>query len=532
MQQDWCVLAVDLGTSGCKTALVTGRGEVLDWAFEPVTTLYFPNGGAEQRPGDWWDAFIKTSRALLARHPERVSAVGAVCFSTQGEGTVPVDADGNALGNCILWMDTRGAEHLKCITAGLVKVSGYNPWRLFQWIRLTGGAPTPTGKDPAAHMLYIKHEQPDVYRRTHKFLNVLDYLNHRLTGRFTATVDSILTSWVTDNRDPDNIKYSARLLKYSQIDADKFPEIVRCADVLGTLTSGAAAELGLPESVAVVAGAIDVTAAALGSGAVNDYEPHLYLATSSWMAAHVPFKKTDITTSLASVPCAVPGRHLLIALQATAGGNLTFLRDRVLYHKDELLQEGQVPDVYKIMDRIAAKVPAGSNGVLYTPWIYGERAPVEDRHIRAGLHNLSLENSREDIIRAVYEGVAYNTRWMLKPVEKFLGRPSGPIRVIGGGACSDIWCQIFADVMNRPMLQLKDPIQANVRGAAFIAAVGMGKIRFDEIPGLTEIKAEYKPNPGTRAIHDAHFREFTEIYRHNRKVYRRLNAQRLGSDTH
>jgi len=528
MQQEWCVLAVDLGTSGCKTAVVTGRGEVLDWAFEPVTTHYFPNGGAEQRPGDWWDAFVKTSRTLLSRHAERIPAIGAVCFSTQGEGTVPVDAEGNALGNCILWMDTRGAEHLKRIIGGLVNVSGYSPWRLSQWIRLTGGAPTLTGKDPASHMLYIKHEMPEVYRRTHKFLNVLDYLNHRLTGRFTATVDSILTSWVTDNRDPDNIRYSARLLKYSQIEADKFPEIVRCTDVIGTLTPAAAAELGLPESVAVVAGAIDVTAAALGSGAVGDYDTHLYLGTSSWMAAHVPFKKTDITTSLASVPCAVPGRYLLIALQATAGGNLTFLRDKVLYHKDELLQEGQVPDVYKIMDRIVEKVPAGSNGIIYTPWIFGERSPIDDRHIRAGLHNISLENSREDIIRAFYEGVAYNTRWMLNPVEKFLGRPSGPIRVIGGGACSDVWCQIFADVMNRPMLQVKDPIQANVRGAAFIAAVGMGKIGVDEIPALTQIRAEYRPNPETRAIHDAHFREFTEIYKRNRGIYGRLNAQRLG----
>ena len=527
MRQEWCVLAVDLGTSGCKTALVTGRGEVLDWAFEPVTTHYFPNGGAEQNPQDWWDAFLKTSHALLGRHPELAARVGAVCLSTQGEGTVPVDPDGHALGNCILWMDTRGAEHLKRITDGLVKIAGYNPWRLFQWIRLTGGAPTPTGKDPAAHMLYIKHEQPDVYRRTHKFLNVLDYLNHRLTGRFVATVDSILTSWVTDNRDPDNIKYSARLLKYSGVDTDKFPEIVRCTDVIGTLAPAVAAELGLPESVAVVGGAIDVTAAALGSGAVRDYEPHLYLGTSSWMAAHVPFKKTDIIRSLASVPCAVPGRHLLIALQATAGGNLTFLRDKVLYHKDELLQEGHVPDVYKIMDRIVEKVPAGSNGVIYTPWIYGERSPIEDRHIRAGLHNISLENSREDIIRAFYEGVAYNTRWMLDPVEKFLGRPSGPIRVIGGGAFSNVWCQIFADVMNRPMLQVKDPIQANVRGAAFLAAVGMGKIRMDEIPALTQIRAEYTPDPGTRAVHDEHFREFTEIYRRNSGIYRRLNANRL-----
>ena len=123
------------------------------------------------------------------------------------------------------------------------------------------------------------------------------------------------------------------------------------------------------------------------------------------------------------MPCAVPGRWLLTALQATAGGNLTFLRDNVLYHHDELLTEERLPDVFKIFDRMAERVPPGSNGVIYTPWIYGERAPVDDRALRAGLYNLSLDNTREDIVRAFLEGVALNTRWLMKPVEKFLGRP-------------------------------------------------------------------------------------------------------------
>ncbi len=121
---------------------------------------------------------------------------------------------------------------------------------------------------------------------------------------------------------------------------------------------------------------------------------HLYLGTSSWLAAHVPFKKTDVFASIASLPCALPGRWLLTALQATAGGNLTWLRDNVLYHQDELLAEEEQPDVFKIFDQIAGRVPPGSNGVLYTPWIWGERAPVDDRSLRAGLFNLSLESTR------------------------------------------------------------------------------------------------------------------------------------------
>ena len=208
------------------------------------------------------------------------------------------------------------------------------------------------------------------------------------------------------------------------IDKEKLPEVVACTKVIGNLRSDVANALGLSSDVKVVAGAIDNTAAAIGAGAVEDYLPHLYIGTSSWITAHVPFKKTDIASSMASIPCAVPGRYLLTALQATAGGNLTFLRDNIIYHKDELLQEADVPDIFKVLDQITDRVPAGANGVMYTPWIWGERAPVEDRTLRAGLYNLSLNNTREDIIRAFLEGIAFNTRWLLSPVEKFLGSKS------------------------------------------------------------------------------------------------------------
>jgi xylulokinase len=526
MSNDKYILAIDLGTSGCKTAVVSAHGEVVGWEYQPVETLVLPNGGAEQNPDEWWDALVNTAKILIGRNIIPPGNIVAVCCSTQGEGTVAVDADGHHLMNAILWMDSRGAEHLKKITAGCIQVAGYHPYKLLRWIRLTGGAPSTTGKDPAAHMLYIKHERPDVYAKTHKFLNVLDYLNYRLTGRFVATYDSILTSWVTDNRDPANVTYSESLLRESGIDRDKFPEIVRCTDVIGTVNKEFADAVGLSHDVVVVAGAIDSTAAAIGSGAVQDYEAHLHIGTSSWLAAHVPHKKTDIWSSMASLPCAIPGRYLLIIMQTTAGGNLTFLRDKILYHKDELLREEHVPDVYKIMDRIAEKVPAGSNGVMYTPWIYGERSPIEDRDVRAALYNLSLENSREDVIRAVLEGVALNTRWLLRPFENALGRNLRAISIVGGGATSNVWCQIFADVLGRTVHQVKDPIQANARGAAFIASVGMGLIGLADIPHYTEYLNTYSPIPEHRAIYDECFREFVRFYKRNRRMYRRLNRNR------
>ncbi len=518
------ILAVDLGTSSMKVALITLRGEVLGWETEPLRLILTPDGGAEQSPDEWWAAFLKAAKRLLQRQPEAAKRVRAVCCSTQGESTVPVDRDGHALMNCILWMDMRGAPYLHEHFKGLINLTGAGLLNTLRWVRLTGGMPAMSGKDPAAHMLLIRERFPEVYERTDKFLNVLDYMNLRLTGRRAATFDSILTSWVSDNRNPDAIRYDPGLVRRSGVDGDKLPEIVPCTAVLGVLKPAVAADLGLAADVRVVAGAIDNTAAAVGAGAVESYVPHLYIGTSSWLAAHVPFKKTDVGSSLASVPCAVPGRYLMTALQATAGGNLTFLRDNVLYHKDELLQEAHVPDIFKVLDQIAARTPAGANGVLYTPWIWGERAPVEDRCLRAGLYNLSLNNTREDIIRAFLEGIAFNTRWLLAPVEKFLGRKVPFIHIVGGGAQSDIWCQIFADVMDVEIKQAADPVYANARGAAWIGAVGLGEVSFAEIPHLVQFKKVYQPNEKNRAIYDERFDVFKQVYKQMKGVYKRMNS--------
>ena len=325
-------LAVDLGTSSMKVALITLGGRVLGWESQPLDIQVTADGGVEQSPEEWWSAFLSTAGRLLARGLADPGRVRAVCCSTQGEGTVPVDREGRALMNCVMWMDMRGAPYLKQRFKGTLNLTGAGLRNTLRWIRLTGGMPSMTGKDPAAHMLLIREQFPEIYTRTDKFLNVLDYMNLRLTGRRVATYDSILTTWVTDNRRPDAIHYHPALVRDCGVDAAKLPELVACTEVLGPLLPAVAEQLGLPLGVEVVAGAIDTSAAAVGAGTVEDYLPHLYIGTSSWLSAHVPFKKTDIFSSMASVPCALPGRYLLTALQATAGGNLTYLRDQILYH--------------------------------------------------------------------------------------------------------------------------------------------------------------------------------------------------------
>ncbi|MCB1168999.1 MAG: FGGY-family carbohydrate kinase [Leptospiraceae bacterium] len=524
------ILAVDLGTSGCKTALCTLDGRTLSWSFRPVSLHLRDAHGAEQVPQDWWNALLESAAEALERAPVDSRQVAGICCSTQGEGTIPVDRHGNPLMNAILWMDMRGAPHVNRAVGGSLRVAGYGPLKLWKWIRLTGGAPALSGKDPFAHMLYVRDERPDVYERTYKFLNVLDYLNLKLTGRFVATHDSILTSWVTDNRNSERIRYDSSLLRASGIDPSLFPEIVPCTEVLGTVLPEVAHRLGISPQTPVVAGAIDNSAAAVGSGAVGDRESHLYIGTSSWLAAHMEEKKTDVISSIASVPCAIPGRYLMTAMQTTAGGNLAFLKERILYHEDELLRESHAPDVYKILDVIAERTPAGSRGLLYLPWLYGERSPVDDRSLRAGLINLSLEHSREDIIRAFLEGVALNTRWMMKPVQRFLRRQLESINIVGGGAISDIWCQIFADVLGIPVHQPESPVETNARGAAWIAGVGLKKMAFSDVSSRIRIRRTFEPEESRRHTMDVAFQRFLEAHNRLAPLYRKWNRETEKKD--
>ncbi|MFX1303965.1 MAG: FGGY-family carbohydrate kinase [Promethearchaeota archaeon] len=533
------ILAIDHGTGGPKSAIVSTQGEVVDWAFEEVPLHVYKGGGVEQDPDDWWNAIIKTSKRVIDNGRVSVDDIVGVCNTSQWSGTVAVDKDGNHLMNAIIWMDTRGAPYVKKLHKGLLKFSGYNIRKALIWLKRTGGAPTLSGKDPIAHMLWIKHEHPDIYEKTYNFLEPQDYINLKLTGKFASSYTTIGLNWLTDIRDINNIKYSNKLIRMAKLEKNKLPaELVNSTDIIGTITNEVADTLGLDKSTKVIAGAADVPAAAIGSGAVRDYETHIYIGTSDWVICHIPFKKEDMFHNIGSVASGIPGRYMIVNEQEIAGGTLSFLRDRILYHKDELLKEEAMPDVYKIFDKIVENVPAGSNNLIFTPWLIGERCPIDDHTIRGGLYNISLEMSREHLIRSIFEGVAYNVKWVFTCVEnlikKFVKKERGErmknqvvvpeVNMIGGGAQSNIWCQIFADVLNRTVKQVKDPIQANARGAAFIASVGLGYLKWDEIHRCCEISNVFTPNPANRETYDRLFEEYLNIYKIMRKTYKRLNA--------
>ena len=517
------VLAVDLGTGGPKVALVTPRGRIAASASEPVELRLLPGGGAEQDPAAWWAAIVAAARRMLEESSVSPSHVIGVGCTAQWSGTVAVDRDGLPLRPAVLWMDSRGSSAIRRQVRGPVSVLGYDVRKLQRWIRLTGGAPGHSGKDPTAHILWIRDAEPDVYRATFQFLEPVDWLNQRLTGRFSASYDSIAAHWVTDNRRINSIDYDEPLLRMSGLERSKLPDLVPSATIMGSLRAEAAADLGLPVGLPVATGTGDVHSAAVGSGAVADFDGHLYIGTSSWISCHVPFKKTDALRNVASIPAAIPGRYLVADEHETAGACLSFLADNVLFPVDVPGSSAGGGNVYRYFDEVAAKVAPGSHGAMFTPWLNGERSPVDDHTIRAGFHNLSLSTSRDDLVRAVYEGVALNSRWLLGAVERFVGRRFETLAFIGGGANSDVWSQIHADATGRRICQRADPVLANVRGAGMLTLLALGRIGVDEMSAMVEVGRTFEPDPAAAKVYETLYGEFVNLYKQTKQIHRRLN---------
>lgn len=509
-------VGVDLGTSSCKVALVDAHGGIRATSIRRYPLELGGSGVAEQDPERWWNAMSEALREVFSSGSDL--EIGGIGFTGQWSGTVPVDAGGNPLHRAMIWMDTRGKDVIERLTSGFPSISGYRLDKLYTWIRKTGGAPAHSGKDSLAHILYIKENLPDVYTKTHKFLEPKDYLIMRMTGAYMGSWDNTALLWATDNRDPFHVKYDDGLLRLAGLERQKLPDLLAPTEVAGSVTAGAAAETGVPEGTKVVAGCGDMQCSLVGAGCVEDYSTHLYVGTSSWITAQVPFKKTDIFHNIASLPSAIPGKYFIAAEQENAANSLEFMCTTL-----GIPQENK----YEEMDRMVSSSPRCARKLIFLPWLFGERAPVEDPHARGGLFNLSLGHDRSDILRAVMEGVAYNAKWLLSAVDGFMGGGGGVkarrLVMSGGASLSSVWPQIFSDVLEREVTLIAAPTYSTARGAALVAALGTGGLALEQLRGMKAAGVVLTPQTAGREGYREGYRQFLRYYRDNRKGMKDYN---------
>ena len=504
------IIAHDVGTSGNKAVLVDTDGTVHGKCFEPYKT-YFPNPGwAEQEPLDWWKAVTRTTRLLLEQTGVSPKDVLCITYSTQMLGIIPMDLKEGVLRRAIIWLDNRAGEQAERMMRKFL-----GP-RVFALIAGT----TLCGKDGMPKLLWLKKEEPSVYNKMCCFLDVAGYLFYRSTG-------NMVMEWTGGSVFGIDLKkktWLSSIFRYVGLDPEKFPPLVRSIDKVGELTREAAKEYGLLEGTPVIAGAGDAPCAAVGSGAVGEGEGHVYLGTSGWVGV-VTKRTPQGKCGAATVHSADPNKAFLFAETEAAGGCIQWIADE--FYKAEK-KDPNIPNVYALMDDEVAKIPPGSNYLLFTPWIYGERAPIDDCYVRASFLNLSAEHTREDLLRAVYEGVAYNIRWIVEIVEKEFKFPLPQLRVIGGGAKGKPWMQILADVTHRKIETVRDPQEAGAVGAALVAAVGLGIYPdFESLRKVVKVDKTFEPQPENSEIYDLLFHSYREVYGNLRNFYRKLNKERF-----
>ena len=487
---DSYIIAHDLGTSGTKAALTDLQGRVLVTAERRYPVYYSANGGAEQDPHEWWQAILETTHEMMAKAQVSPGQIAGLSMSAQMVGTLPVDKDGTPLRRVMIWLDSRA------------EAEG-------AYLRELTQLPFITGKAPSAKVLWIKRNEPEIYAQTHKMLDCKDYLQFRMTGEYGT---DYTLSTATTMFNPWEMGWWSDILAAMEIPLELLPPVMPSTQVVGKLTPKAAAELGLVEGIPVISGGGDMPCAVIGSGAISHGRVHLYLGTSAWVVAVSPEFNMEAEGIAPSVGCD-PTSFMLGGEMDNAGGCLKWFNEQFFGVEERQAAQARDISTFQIMDEMAATVPPGCDGLLFLPWVWGERAPVDDDNVRGGFAHLGLNHTKAHMVRAILEGIGHHLRWIFEAVEK-AGIPVTQANVIGGGATSTFWLQLLADVTGVRLLQVEGPLDACARGAAMTAAVGLGYYKdFQEVEQVIRLTgAEFTPNPELREVYDQAYANFRYLY--------------------
>ncbi len=519
------VVVVDVGTSSTKAVLVNPHGPVESTSLAYTVECPQP-GWYEQEPRSLSAAIQNTIKQLLTKVPDAKESIRALTFTSQMSGTLPLDEKGDPLCPVLTWADSRAANIAKkVILKGWPKYKKYYSLKkILRFLKITGGGPTASGRDPISKMVWLKHERPELYNKTFKFVDNKDYAIFLATGKYVTSVDMAQITWLMDSRN-QRFQWSPELFGDYGLDISKMCEIKPSTENLGPITLEFAKLTGLAVNTPVINGSGDLLTSAIGSGAVEVGKMHANVGTAGWIGCHFPEIVKDIFHYVGAIISGMPGMYFVLCKPETTGASLEWVKD--LMFPKELVGEDRYSQILPEIDKIVSQTAAGSEGLIFTPYLVGERAPLQSPTLRAMFFNLNLYHNRGHMLRAVFEGVAYNLRWGLEIVEKLTKLHQDEVRLIGGGSKSDIWCQIFADVWQRKVVKMKNPQLASAVGAACIAFVSLGIFKdFTQVANLVQVDKEFAPDPAKAAIYDKLYAEFPKLYESNKKIFKRLNESK------
>ena len=480
------LMGIDIGTSGCKVAVFRPSGEAVAQAMSEYPVVYPQAGWAEQNPEDWWAGVCAAVRAVLRDGGIQPSEIAAVGVDGQSWSAIAVDARGKPLCNTPIWTDTRARAECDQIRALVPEET------LFQ---LCGNPVQPSYTLPK--ILWYRNHLPDVYRDATHILQSNSFIVMRLTGAVTQDRSQGYGLCCFDMR---RGQWDADVAARLGIRSELLPPLYDCHDIVGTVTPEAAALTGLRAGTPVVAGGLDAACGTLGAGVTEPGQTQEQGGQAGGMSLCMDQYAADPKLILGFH--VVPGRWLLQGGTTGGGGALKWLR------------ENACPELsFAEMSALAQTVPAGSDGVVFLPYMAGERSPLWNPNACGVFFGLDYAKTRAHLIRAVMEGVAFSLRHNLE-VAQAAGATAGTLRAMGGSANSEVWTQIKADVTGK-RIEVPASDTATTLGAAILAGVGTGVYQsFAEAAARTiAVKRVYEPNPAMMDVYDQRYQAYRELYR-------------------
>jgi len=495
-------IGIDIGSSNTKVTLVDHDATVAASASRPLRTRY-QGDAVVQDPDELWRAVADAVREVTAARPDAAAEVACIGVCSQYSSIVPLDAAGDAVGPIVMYLDTRGADRCWDILARHPDA--------FETFVERHGIPPIGGGLSLSHLLHLQLDEPALHERTAVYLEVMDLVNLRLTGRAAATQSTMFASQLCDNRTVGVTRYDPELLRLSGVDADRLPELLGADDVVGTVGVELAESLGLPPGVEVRTGINDTQAGAFATGALRtgagphgEHRAGVMVGTTAVLIDTAPVHAVDLEREVLTMPAPVDGRHLVMAENGVAG--------RAVEHVLDLLTPATAAgsDTFAELDGALDRSAPGAGGLLFLPWLAGSMSPNANTEMRGGFLGMSLTTSRDDLLRSVLEGTAHNLRWLLPAVEALAGRPADRLVFGGGAARSGAWAQVLADVADRPVDVLARP------ELAAATAVGLAALRraVGEDPTTIElaVRSQHEPDPSAVAAHERNQEQFEAAF--------------------
>jgi xylulokinase len=505
------LLAHDLGTTGNKATLYSSDGMLVASDFYGYGTHYLKPNWVEQDPNAWWEATCVSTQRILQKSKVPPEDIAVVSFSGQMMGAVLVDKQGTPLRDCIIWADMRSEQQAAEIAKHV------SPQEVYQ---ITGNPLSPSYT--IEKVMWIRDNQPEIFQNTYKFLHAKDYIVSKLTGQFTTDYSDASG---TNAFDLVKHEWSPKLVAATGLPFEIFPAVQPSTAVVGEVTSVASREFGLQAGTPVVIGAADGCCAAVGAGVVREGSAYNYIGTASWIALATRAPLIDSKQRTVTFCHVDPKMMMPIGVMQCGGGAYQWFKEEIGCIETKAAQEAGVSP-YEILNLKAESTIPGSHNLVFLPYLMGDRIPY-CLNARGAFIGLTRGHTRADLTRSILEGVSFGLRTILDTFAH-QGVPVAEVRVIGGTARSRLFCQIQADVFNRPILRTKLIEEATSLGAAIAGGIGVGIFKdFQVAEELVKIADIFKPRQEYREHYDNLYEIFKDSYYALVPIYEKLAT--LGS---